>query len=122
MEKKKLLIVEDEIVAGLGLQDLIEMWGYGSCELAMTGEEAIEMSQSCLPDLILMDVNLPGDLNGIEAAVRIREERFVPVLFVSGYSDEEIRERVGDLNGADFINKPLDFELLKQKIKLLLSD
>lgn len=121
MVKKKLLVVEDQIVAALGLQDLVEMWGYGVCDIAMTGEEAIELSGSCLPDLIIMDVNLPGELNGIQAAFRIREKRFVPVLFISGYSDEEVRKRVGQLDRSDFINKPLDFDLLKDKIEGLLS-
>ncbi len=121
MTKKKVLIVEDEAIAALGLEVLVESWGYETCESASSGEEAIEKAEACSPDIILMDVSLGGEMDGIEAANVIRSRKPVPVIFISGYSDEATKKRAGSFEEVEYIEKPVNFDELERKLDDLLN-
>jgi CheY-like chemotaxis protein len=95
MSKIRVQIVEDEIFTAEALKfDLVEV-GFEVCELASSGEEAIAIAEKEQPDVVLMDLRLYGKMNGIEAAKIIHERFSIPLIFMSGYSKKEIRERVG---------------------------
>ena len=119
--KKRVMIVEDEALGALGLIDMVEMWGYESCGSAYSGETALRLAEECGPDLIIMDVRIKGDINGIEAARRIRAKRFVPIIFLSGYLREGVREELGFSEAVEFLNKPVDHEALKEAIEKVLD-
>ncbi len=116
MRRKKILIVEDEYVGALSLADLLDLWGYEVCEIASTGEDAIAAADGEKPDIILMDVNLNGQIDGVRAAKEIRGRSFTPVVFMSGYELERIRELMAqvELNGQfHILTKPVDFDNLE---------
>jgi CheY-like chemotaxis protein len=119
--KKKILIVEDEYVGALSLADLLGSWGYGVCEIAGTGEEAVQITKREGPDIILMDVSLHGGMSGIEAAKTISCQFHVPVLFMSGYSEDVIKKRVDLCGTFQFLEKPINFEELEEKLKSMLA-
>lgn len=90
----KILIVEDEILVGMMLKKKIERFGYQVDNIATTGEEAVDMAETGKPDLLFMDVSLPGDLDGVETAIKIKEKRDIPVIFFTGnHRDESLIRR-----------------------------
>jgi CheY-like chemotaxis protein len=111
--KKKVLVVEDEPITALSMSDLLEMWGYETCEPASTGQEAISRTEQERPNIVLMDINLKGEVDGIETAKRIRNRFRVPVIFVTGYVDEYIRKEAELAEPRGYLIKPLDFSDLK---------
>ena len=121
MHKKKVLIVEDEAIAALGLETMIAGWGYEMCQPASSGEEAVRRAASCKPDVILMDVNLGGGMNGLEAARAINARKTVPVIFVTGYSDDFTKKQIVLFESADYIDKPISFDELEEKMRELLG-
>jgi CheY-like chemotaxis protein len=113
MMKKKVLIVEDEPITALSMSDLIELWGYETCEPASNGRDAISRAEEEKPDIVLMDINLKGDIDGIEAARRIRSRSSAQVIFMTGYVDEYIRKEAQLAQPKGYFVKPLDFAALK---------
>lgn len=119
MGKKKILVVEDEYVAALGLAEMLELWDYGVCEIASTGEDAISIAERERPDIILIDVGLHGKISGIQAAREINRRLGLPAIIISGYSEERIREQI-DLGGPFYyVGKPLDFDRLETLLAAL---
>ncbi len=116
MKRKKVLIVEDEYVGALSLADLLDLWGYDVCEIASTGEDAIAQADGAKPDIILMDVNLQGQIDGIRAAKEITGRSLVPVVFMTGYETEKIRQQLErlELSGQfHILSKPIDLGSLE---------
>lgn len=120
MTRPKVLIVEDEIIAAANLGMLCERWGYDLCPLVTTAEEAVESAQRERPDIILMDISIHGNMDGVEAAHEIRGLAKMPVIFMSGYSDESIMERARAVEVSGYLIKPLDFKKLRQLMASLL--
>jgi CheY-like chemotaxis protein len=116
MGKKKVLIVEDEIITAMSLQHLLELWGYRMCGQASSGKEAFEKVNSENPDIVLIDVSLSGDINGIEVAKQIRARFSIPIIFMTGYSDKETMEEIKEMEPAGCFVKPLDFNKLKMTL------
>lgn len=117
--RKKVLIVEDEIIFALNLVDLLEMWDYDVLKPVSTGTAAIRVAEAEEPDVILMDIGIKGQLDGIETAMKIHERRKVPILFISGYAYEDMEKRLDDISPAAFLNKPLDISGLRAKVEEL---
>jgi CheY-like chemotaxis protein len=119
---KKILIIEDEAVAGMGLCSILELWGYKACNHTSTGAEAIERAGREKPDLVLIDIRLKGSMTGIEAAREIRKRFGIPVVFITGYSDEETREKAQAADPVAFLTKPLDYRRLRSILDSVLRD
>lgn len=112
--KPRILIVEDEIIAAKSLKDLLEDWEFQVSSIVTSGEAAVEKAGAERPDVVLMDVNLAGEMDGIEAAGRIISEFGLSVIFISASSDPEVIKRANSVKPAGYLLKPLDFtELLK---------
>ena len=116
MIKKKILIVEDEVITAMSLQHLLEHWGCGKCEQVSSGKEAIEKAMSEKPDIVLIDINLRGETNGIEAAKQLQDRFCVPIIFITGYSDEETIREAKKIKPVGYFVKPLDFNKLRSTI------
>ena len=116
----KILIVEDEVIEAMFLAKLLELWGYEVCELIAFGEDAIREAGMKKPDLVLMDISIHGELSGLEAAVRIRTQFGIPIIFMTGYSDEETRRAADAALAAGYFIKPLNYEKLKEAIGTIL--
>jgi CheY-like chemotaxis protein len=122
--KYKILIVEDEIVTALSFIQSMEDWGYEFLEPATTGEEAVERAREQKPDLILMDINLPGRMNGIEAAKKIRALLDdIPVIFTSAYPEYQMKAKI-EIGGGrmSYLTKPIDFKEVRAKIEEMLKE
>ena len=116
MTRKKILIVEDEVITAMSLQHLLEHWGCGKCEQVSSGKEAIEKAMSEKPDIVLIDINLRGETNGIEAAKQLQARFCVPIIFITGYSDEETVKEAKKIKPVGYFVKPLDFNKLRSTI------
>ncbi|MCF7911425.1 MAG: response regulator [Candidatus Cloacimonetes bacterium] len=111
--KMKLLIVEDEVVIAMRLEVFFKSRGYEVLSYVTTGEEAVTKAISEKPDLILMDINLNGKMNGLDAGEAIIANSYIPIIFITGYSDESYRQRASKLNPLGYFFKPINmYEIL----------
>jgi CheY-like chemotaxis protein len=119
--EKKILLVEDEIITALFLTSQLRRMGFTVPSVPATGEQAVLLAGTERPDLILMDINLAGMMDGITAAGKIRENRTVPVIFLTGYSDGEIIARAKEQKPANILSKPVDLKILEKEIRSALG-
>jgi diguanylate cyclase (GGDEF)-like protein/PAS domain S-box-containing protein len=106
MEAARILIVEDERIISLDLKHRLEQFGHSVVGIVSTAREAIAQTDSLKPDIILMDIMLGGEMDGIEAADEIRHTHPIPVVFVTAYADDETLARVKAAQPAGYILKP----------------
>jgi DNA-binding NarL/FixJ family response regulator len=117
----KILLVEDYIIQSMGLWNLLEFWGYEMCQQVTSGEEAIVRAEQEKPDIVLMDINLDGDLNGIDAARQIMSCFGIPVIFTTSYSDDKTMEIAEAAEPAGYFVKPLDLYKLRSVIDTIMN-
>ena len=106
MKNEKILVVEDERIIAIDLQRRLERFGYTVVGIAAAGDQAIELVKEHSPDIILMDIMLVGDIDGIETATIIKNEYAIPVIFLTAYSDEKTLERAKIAEPSGYILKP----------------
>jgi DNA-binding NarL/FixJ family response regulator len=116
----KILIVDDDIATITVLEELLPSKGYDVVGKAFSGEEAIKMAAESTPDLILMDIGMPGKIDGITAAQKIKETLGIPVLFLTGHSEEEVIERAKNAEPLGYIMKPFDEAQLHAAVQIAL--
>ena len=109
---KNILIVEDEMIQSILLEKLIKSLGYKVVGKVTTGADAIEMALKLQPDVITMDISLQDDIDGIMATQSIQDKSMIPVIYISGNSDQYNVERAEKTNFIDFIPKPVNKEIL----------
>jgi DNA-binding NarL/FixJ family response regulator len=102
----KIMIVDDDVITVTELIEALRPSGYEIGGTAESGEEAIKMAKKTRPDLVLMDIVMPGRIDGIQAAKEIREELNIPVIFLTGYSEEEYIERAKSARSFGYLLKP----------------
>ena len=113
----RVLIVEDEGMVAAGLTDIIEECGGRVVGMITSGLASVGAASGTRPDVIVMDVGLPG-MDGIDAAAIIRSRHPVPVVFVSGRDvRDEVTRRLGNLDGVEMMLKPIDAEALCEAIR-----
>jgi CheY-like chemotaxis protein len=119
----KILVVEDEALVALGLVGLMEEMGHQVCGIAASVAEALDLSRTHNPDLVLMDVNLQEGGNGIDAALQLLAFEFPPaVLFITSYVDADTRRRMEDARAFDVVQKPFDEWHLQQTVRRAFGD
>ena len=111
--KIKLLLVEDEVITAMSLQYELELLGYDVCEPIVNGEDAILAAIKEKPSLILMDINLIGGIDGIDTIKRIYEKKHIPVIYMSGYSTNDIKERAMATQPLAYLGKPVNANEIK---------
>jgi len=116
----KLLIVEDDPHVATVLEARLQTFGYHVCGIARTGPAAVRGALDHRPDLVLMDILLEGDMNGIEAAEAIHRQMDVPVVFITCLSDQPILDRAVNANAYGYILKPYDIAELRHTIQIAL--
>jgi DNA-binding response OmpR family regulator len=121
MEPATVLIVEDERIIALDLRAKVARLGHKVVGMAHTGADAVRLAGELKPGVVLMDIILAGDMDGIEAARRIRMERDVPVIFVSACNDSATKERACGTGFAGFVSKPVDPAELSARIEAALA-
>jgi len=118
MANQKVLIVEDDTIIAY-----IEQWrllklGYEVCGSATTGADAMNCIAKMQPDIVLMDINLGGEIDGIETAGRIKKDFNIPVIFVSAHIDKATISRAKAINPDGFLRKPFDDDDLRIALEL----
>jgi CheY-like chemotaxis protein len=111
---KRVLIVEDEIINGMALAETIPGWGCPVVDLVTSGEDAIRASEEHRPDVVLMDINIHGQIDGLTAAREIIGRLGIPVIIMTGYDDEKTILAARDLKPLAFLVKPLDVKRLRE--------
>lgn len=106
MEKKKILIVEDELVIALDIKYTLESEGYDVIDIVATSEEAIKSIKEIKPDLLLMDIILEGPQNGIELTKMIQKEYNIPVLYITALIDNKTYEDAEKTKPICYLVKP----------------
>jgi len=114
----KIMIVEDEAVIALRLQQRLTEMGYDVAGVAYSGEEAAEKARSLRPDLILMDIMIPGKLDGIKVAEMVKSELDIPVIFLTAFSEDKIIERAKKAEPFGYILKPFQDREVKAAIEV----
>lgn len=120
MSKTKILIVEDERIVAIDIKATLEDEGFEIVDIVISGEEAIKKALELKPDLILMDIFLKGQLNGIEATQQIKEQIDIPVIFLTAYEDKKTMEKAQETNPLGYIIKPFEEDFLVSFIKKVL--
>jgi len=116
----RVLVVEDEVLVARDIQARLQRMGYDVVGTVARGEDAVSTALAKLPDLILMDINLRGEMDGIEAAIRINEVRSIPVIFCTAYSNDEVLERAKITSPFGYVLKPFDNRELEINIEIAL--
>ncbi|MBN2511216.1 MAG: EAL domain-containing protein [Spirochaetales bacterium] len=106
MSTERILIVEDERIIALDLKRRLEKFGYSVTDIVSTGQDAIDTAQLQLPDIIIMDIMLSGDMDGISAAGYIKDHFEIPIIFLTAFSDNNTLERAKFVEPYGYILKP----------------
>ncbi len=106
MMKKKILVVEDERIVAEDIKGILENLGYGISGIATSGEEAVKKAKKAHPDLVLMDIVLEGNMNGIDAADQIYSRLDIPVVYLTAYADDVNLQRAKITEPFGYILKP----------------
>jgi DNA-binding NarL/FixJ family response regulator len=119
--KRKILIVDDELWAALDMEWVVQTLGHEVVGPAATAEKAIELAGRMRPNLVLMDIRLANDSDGVAAAIEIRERFDIPSLFVSAHGDPMVRSRAAAAQPLGFIEKPFSPDSLARAIAAALD-
>ncbi|TNF48300.1 MAG: response regulator transcription factor [Bacteroidetes bacterium] len=106
MSKTNILVVEDESIVSKDIQHSLKKLGYNVVGAAATGEKALDLAREFKPDIVLMDIMLKGDMNGIQTAEIIRNEFSIPVVFLTAYADESTLSKAKITEPYGYIIKP----------------
>ncbi|MFZ1127882.1 response regulator [Methanoregula sp.] len=120
MTGESILVVEDNGIIALQIGELLEKNGYRVSGTTAYGEEAVELAKKNLPDLICMDIELMGKIDGIETARRIHEHADIPLIFLTAYSDSRRLARATETAPYNYIVKPFDERELLVAVEMAL--
>jgi len=118
MEKVQVLVVEDEAIVSMDLRYKLEALGYSVPAEVGSGEEAVDTASRLRPDVVLMDIRLSGEMDGIDAAEQIRDQFDVPVVYLTAYADETTLERAKLTEPFGFLLKPVDPRALQSVVEV----
>ena len=120
MIKTNILIVEDEIIVAKNIEKKLTVLGYNVLGNAATGAEAVNMVRTKKPDLVLMDIKLKGEMDGIETANLINKSRRLPLIYLTSYPDDETFQRAKATEPFGYLIKPFDTKELQRTIEIAL--
>lgn len=118
MEKKKILIVEDIHSIEIDVKNRLEEIGYHVHPIVLSSEKAMESIENEPPDIVLMDINLEGEKNGIETAQEIQQNFDIPVVFLSGETDRQLLKQASETEAYGFVAKPFQQAVLFTNIEM----
>lgn len=117
----QILIVEDEQLVADDLRETLENLGYNVPAIVSSGEEAIVLAETLHPDLVLMDIRLEGEIDGIEASFEIQSRLNLPVVYLTANADRATLERAKSSHPFGYILKPFDERILAVTIEIALA-
>ena len=113
--------MEDEAVSAAMIEHQLVKLGYGVAGIAGSGEEAIAVVEKCRPDLVLMDIGLAGEMDGVEAANLIRRKFDIPVVYLTGNADQVTIERASSTEAHGYLHKPISAPMLHSALQIALA-
>ncbi len=116
----KIMVVEDEAVIAIRLQERLTAMGYHVVGISYSGEEAMKQARRLRPDLILMDIMIPGKMDGVVVAKWVKAELDIPVIFLTAFSEDKIIERAKQAKPYGYIVKPFQDRELKASVEVAL--
>lgn len=119
MVKKTILVVEDDAIESMDIQNTLKSFGYNVPYIADDGQKAIKIISKLKPDLLLLDIFLKGDVDGIELASLI-EKMDIPIVYLTAHSETQTVKRAKNTNPYAYLIKPYDPEELRNTIELAL--
>ena len=117
----KVLIVEDDLVVQLHMKVIVRELGYDVCGLAASANEAVQSASICPPSVVLMDIRLAGDRDGIELARELRTRHDLAVVFVTAYADEQTVERAEEVGADGYLVKPFSKPQMRAALSTALA-
>lgn len=117
----KVMIVEDEAVVALHLRQELTKLGHIVVGMASSGEQALKMIDEVFPDIVLMDIHIQGEMDGIETAKRIPRYLHIPVVFLTAYSEDSTLRRAANTHPYGYLIKPFLDRELHATIKMTLE-
>ena len=121
MQKTKVMVVEDEGIVSIDIRNILTRLGYLVTDVAFSGEEAVEKTKKNCPDVVLMDIGLKGKIDGIMAARKIQEFCGIPIIFLTGFADENTLSRAKEVKPAGYIIKPINEDELADTLTQAVS-
>ncbi|ACL17507.1 response regulator [Methanosphaerula palustris] len=121
MSNRCILIVEDDDIIARVIDWRLKKLGYQVCGRASTSVEAIDLVKDHKPDLVLMDINIRGDVDGIDTALMIKKEFTIPIIYITSHSEGPTLERAKESKPDGFIIKPFEDIDLRVAIELALK-
>lgn len=121
MQQARIVVAEDELIIALDLKRKLERLGHRVLCTVTSGSAAIAQVGKLQPDLLIMDIGLSGDLNGLNAVEIIRKTRRIPVIFVSAYSDTRTRGAISLLSPASLLVKPVADAEIRETVEQALT-
>jgi two-component system, response regulator PdtaR len=118
---KKILIVEDETIISFGYRLQLEQLGFEVMDAVRSADEAEEALRRERPDVIIMDVYLKGDRNGLDVAREIQRTSAIPIIFLTASSKPEIVEGIRALPDCHYLVKPVDPDALSQVLNRIVT-
>jgi AmiR/NasT family two-component response regulator len=120
MAATRILIAEDNDLVSLTLEEQLKGLGYDVIGIARTGTEAIDLAMRLVPDVILMDIRMP-EIDGTEAALRINQQRSLPIIMLTAYTDKETVRRAEAAGVLGYLVKPISENDLPPAINIALA-
>ena len=121
MSGSKVMIVEDEVIVAMSIERTLSSFGYDVVGLSTTPEDAIRIAEELKPDLVLMDINLDGEIDGIDAAEKISQISDIPVVYLTSYTNEATLRRAIGTNPYGYLTKPVRPKELYTTIETVLN-
>lgn len=121
MKPKRIIVVEDEGIVAMDISKCLSSMGYEVAFIADTGEKVLEQIENEPADLILMDVELKGTINGLETAKTIKEKYSIPIVFLTAFEDESTLAKIQKLSTDGYLVKPFEDDNLKRTIERILN-
>jgi signal transduction histidine kinase len=121
MLQTKIMVVEDERIVGLNLKQRLVRMGYEVTAIATSGQKALAAIAANRPDIVLMDIHIDGDMDGIETAAAIPPDLHLPVVYLTAYSEEATLDRARETQPYGYLLKPFSERELHATMKMVLE-
>ena len=117
---KKILIAEDEVIIAFNLERTCRKNGYEVCHVSKSGRDTIESALKYKPDLLIIDIYLSDDIDGIDAVSEIHKDTFIPVIYTTASTDPLTRQKAQKTAMVDYLHKPYDCNTVLDSIHTVL--
>jgi len=120
-EPPRIVIVEDDPDISTLLAALVQKYGYHFCGAADNGADAINLIKNTTPDIVFIDIVLQGSMDGVQLAQYINKKFGIPFIYITGYSEENLIEKVIHTSPAAFILKPFKGEEIRVAVEIIMN-